>query len=66
MDWEYLQTEVALAEVEKRGTLQKVAPPQKEDAKKSIDVPPGEYICRRYARTMFGGATRPILFSSRR
>ena len=27
-------------------------------------MPPGEYICRRYARTMFRGATRTILVSS--
>ena len=27
-------------------------------------MPPGEYICRRYARTMFRGASRTILFSS--
>ncbi|KAK3766848.1 hypothetical protein RRG08_051992 [Elysia crispata] len=32
------------------------------DTTKAIDLPPGEYICRRYASTTFRGAPRTLLF----
>ena len=63
MKREYLQAEAALAEVEMRGTLQKVAPPEKEDAKKNAstcrrtskyaDAMRGRRFAERHARSSF-------------
>ena len=63
---EYLQAEAALTEVEMQGTLQKSRRRKNGMPKKASTCRRASNICRRYARTMYRGATRTILFSSRR
>ena len=45
----------------KKQLLQAPAPKNK-DTKKALDLLPGEYICRRYAPTLYRGRPRTILF----
>ena len=43
-------------------TLYKTTTPNQKDWKKAIDLAPGQYLCRRYATTVFRGNTKAILF----
>ena len=43
-------------------TLYKTTTPNQKDWKKAIDLAPGQYLCRRYATTVFRGNTKTILF----
>ncbi|KAK3738127.1 hypothetical protein RRG08_027740 [Elysia crispata] len=59
---EHRAIEVAHQEAEQRATLLEAPAPKPMDTTKAIDLPPGEYICRRYASTTFRGAPRTLLF----
>ena len=43
-------------------TLHTTTTPNQKDWKKAIDLAPGQYLCRRYATTVFRGNTKTILF----
>ena len=59
---EHRAIEVAHQEAEQHATLLEAPAPKPKDTTKAIDLPPGEYICRRYASTTFRGAPRTLLF----
>ena len=50
-----------LADLAKNCMQEICAPPNKE-TKKTTDLPEGEYICKRFADTMYRNAQRTILF----
>ena len=43
-------------------TLYKTTTPNQKDWKKVMDLTPGQYLCRRYATTVFRGNSKTILF----
>ena len=43
-------------------TLYKTTTPNQKDWKKVMDLAPGQYLCRRYATTVFRGNSKTILF----
>ena len=55
-EYETLRAELA------KNCLQKISAPANKATKKTTDLPEGEYICKRFARTKFRNAPRTILF----
>ena len=47
---------------EKQYLLQQIPAPIPKHTTKALDILPGEYLCRRYARTTYRGAARTILY----
>ena len=45
-----------------KNCLQKICAPANKTTKKTTDLPEGEYLCKRFARTIFRNAPRTILF----
>ena len=52
----------ALRKELEKNTLQKIPPPPPKDTQKVIELPPGEYVCSRFATSTFRGSSRTILF----
>ena len=57
-----LEKEQEEKQAETLETMYETEAPNKKDWKKTIDLAPGQYLCRRYADTLFRGNTKTIRF----
>ena len=57
-----LEKEHVEKQTEALETLHTTTTPNQKDLKKAIDLVPGQYLCRRYATTVFRGNIKTILF----